>query len=267
MGWYNLRITGHVLRMPFMEYAAQYDVYPKFWFLPTRAVPSYRNESLKWVALQFEKGQYEQLRTIGGFVTISLARLRDLILWQSKPWILILPLAIGLFARGDRRWRWARIAVGIFVVGLWTESFVLPHYAAPVLPLVLLLIVLGWKEIAGWAWQGRALALSIAIGFLVGGVMIATQPISRDSMIVGHAALAEIDALRTGRHLVFVRYSPGYSFHNEYVFNDADIAGGRVVWARSADAATDHRLVDQFPDRTVWRLSVGEGLNLEPYSP
>ena len=47
MGYYNARITGHPLRMPFMEYSAQYDIYPKFWFLPKHPPPTYSSTPLR----------------------------------------------------------------------------------------------------------------------------------------------------------------------------------------------------------------------------
>ena len=34
MGYYNFRITGHALHIPYFEYARQYEIYPKFWLFP-----------------------------------------------------------------------------------------------------------------------------------------------------------------------------------------------------------------------------------------
>jgi hypothetical protein len=41
-----------------------------------------------------------------------------------------------------------------------------------------------------------------------------------------------------GRHLVIVRYGPRHSEHDEWVYNEAEIDGARVLWARDMDAAT-----------------------------
>jgi hypothetical protein len=38
------------------------------------------------------------------------------------------------------------------------------------------------------------------------------------------------------------------------VYNDADIDGAKVVWAREMDAAQNHKLLEYFKDRRAWLL-------------
>jgi hypothetical protein len=56
------------------------------------------------------------------------------------------------------------------------------------------------------------------------------------------------------RHLVLVRYGPGHNFHEEFVYNDADIDGSPVVWAREMGPDGQARLLRYFKDRVVWIL-------------
>ena len=50
------------------------------------------------------------------------------------------------------------------------------------------------------------------------------------------------------RYLVIVRYRPGHDIDREWVYNDADIDGAKIVWARDMGAETD-ALVQYFRDR------------------
>ena len=73
-----------------------------------------------------------------------------------------------------------------------------------------------------------------------------------------------------GRHLVLVRYGPQYprSPFIEWVYNDADIDGAKVVWARDMDSAHNHELLEYFKDRHVWLVKLEKGYSspkLVPY--
>ena len=58
------------------------------------------------------------------------------------------------------------------------------------------------------------------------------------------------------RHLILVKYGPHHSYFMEWVYNDADIDGSKVVWARAMDAQEDCKLVAYFKDRKVWSLTI-----------
>jgi hypothetical protein len=67
-----------------------------------------------------------------------------------------------------------------------------------------------------------------------------------------------------GRHLVIVRYSPGHSCHEEWVYNDADIASAPIVWARDSGPEWRQRLIAEFKGRTVWVLPADELKGKQP---
>ena len=75
MAYDNFRVTGHALRLPFQEYVSQYDVYPKFWFLPMRPIPIYNNPAMQYIHQYFEVGSYVAIHTVQGFYDISAYRL------------------------------------------------------------------------------------------------------------------------------------------------------------------------------------------------
>jgi hypothetical protein len=265
MGYYNFRITGHALRMPFAEYSAQYDVYPKFWFQAVRPMPMYRNPSQQWVHTRFEKGSYQQLRTVPGFVRISFQRAWIWISGSLKPAVLLLPVAMSILLWRDLRIRWLLITGAIFLIGLWAESFVLPHYTAPALPVLLLLCIAGWSKLRSRGATGLLLARVVGIGLLAGTGMSAAQGVSADSQIIDQQTLAS--KLGGGLHLIFVKYEPGYRFSNEFVYNPADLDQSRVIWAHYFGPAADAPVTAHFSNRQVWLLDAGDSLKLNAYDP
>jgi hypothetical protein len=53
---------------------------------------------------------------------------------------------------------------------------------------------------------------------------------------------------------VIARYASDHSPHEEWVSNEADIDGAKVVWARSMGRAKDRDLIEYFGDRRMWSL-------------
>ncbi len=59
-----------------------------------------------------------------------------------------------------------------------------------------------------------------------------------------------------GKHLIIVRYGPEHNVNFDWVYNDADIDGSKVVWARDMGAEQNAKLLAYYRDRQVWRLTV-----------
>jgi arylamine N-acetyltransferase len=55
---------------------------------------------------------------------------------------------------------------------------------------------------------------------------------------------------------VIVRYGPKHHPNHEWVYNEADIDGARVVWAREIDLPQTHRLLQYFKDRQTWLADI-----------
>jgi hypothetical protein len=66
-----------------------------------------------------------------------------------------------------------------------------------------------------------------------------------------------------GKHLVIVRYTPHHDVDWEWVYNDADIDGAKIVWARDMTEPDNEALIQYFSDRHLWLLN-GDDPHLEP---
>jgi len=58
--------------------------------------------------------------------------------------------------------------------------------------------------------------------------------------------------LQSGRHLAIVQYAPDHDPLEDWVYNQADIDGSRIVWARDMGAAGNRALIEYYKDRRVW---------------
>src|SRR5262249_25054985 len=58
-----------------------------------------------------------------------------------------------------------------------------------------------------------------------------------------------------GEHLVIVRYRPDHDFIlDEWVYNNADIDGSKVIWARDMGAKENLELLQYFRSRRAWLI-------------
>jgi hypothetical protein len=260
MAVYNSRVTGHALRMPFAEYARQFDVYPKFWFLPPHATPAYPNAVMAAVHTIKERGRFDLLHTWPGRWATAVEWARRLLIMHARPVLLVVPLAASLLVpRARRVW----LIVLVFLLGLMAENWFLPHYAAPVTPAIVLLLVLGWERLSAWGGPMspfvRRLGRGVAVGFAVAAALSAFAPADPDLQRFTRAdLLAEQPALRQGRHLVFVRYTADHPVEDEWVYNGADLAQQPILWARSLDPAQDAAVIAAYGPRRTWVLTVGK---------
>jgi hypothetical protein len=291
LGYYNYRVTGNALRLPILEYAAQYDVAPKLIVQEPYPAASkvYHNEALRDLHMNFELGNYKAARA----KTVWL-RARDSFLawWRFYPgYGLTLPLfALPWVLVQSPRTRFAVLA-GLVVLGgvAILETFGQTHYTAPAAALLYLPVVQGFRRIAlidRWRPAGRRFAATwLVVCLLVPGFNLfaffwgthleplaprlptalaeelrgwlyhrAALPFARHRVQIADKMLQRGDE----RHLIVVRYAPGHSCHEEFVYNDADIENARVVWARELGAEADERLLRHFNDRTVWLLVVNQ---------
>ena len=157
LGYYNHRLTGSALRLPYAEHHAQYGSAPLFIFQPLRPMedwPSYNNPQL----LQFAKdSNYDHLRKESWSRMLERA-CYDLDGMQMTFFgniaglagvLLILPLAL----LSDRKLQWTSAILLVFAAVLLLETYMFGHYVAPAGALMLALTL----RCARWMWKsGRA---------------------------------------------------------------------------------------------------------------
>jgi hypothetical protein len=71
-----------------------------------------------------------------------------------------------------------------------------------------------------------------------------------------------------GQHLVIVKAKTDPANVLQWIYNDADIDGARIVWARDLGTGRNRDLLEYFRNRRVWLVDPNtEPARLTPYAP
>lgn len=147
-----------------------------------------------------------------------------------------------------------------------------PHYLAPLTVVFYALVLLAMQSLRQYKWQNRPTGM-----FLVRMVPVICMMmfLARTAAPLAHVSVGSsgirtwcsedrqnLDRARImkqlenlpGEHLVIVRYTADHDFIlNEWVFNNADIDGSKVIWARDM-GAQNVELLQYFSRRKAWLL-------------
>jgi hypothetical protein len=276
MGYYYWRVTGSPFRMTYAVNRETYAVVPYFLFFSKRAVPEYHHAVMRDYYAGWEVSQFDEARTLVGFVQRTGNKIRELWRFYIGP-AFSLPLLAFPWILRDRRMRLALIAGAIFCVGWLVETWTFPHYVAPATGLVYLVLVQCMRHLRLWRRNGAPVGQ-----LLVRGVPMVClgMIVLRIAGIIAHAPLEprwpmgnrdriqiveRLSAL-AGTHLVIVRYGPDHNVDRDWIYNAPDINRSRIVWARDMGKEQNIELLRYFHDRHIWLMSGDESPPLlEPY--
>lgn len=292
---HNAAVTGDSATLPYMAYDAQYSVFPAFLWQEVKPAPLYRSEMIEWFMLNFQRGDHGlvhgPLEAIGLAVSRALQLVHGIVGLPLAVWLLVCcagwAVLLGLGRRGlpaaqlsrsraqggqgvgerSGSERYLPLAVVLAVAaGSSVTTYAAPHYAAPALGALTVLLVGGLRRarVLSRRLRGRSVPLVLAAFVVVG---ITTLERGSKSWLGGarrgghvRSLILERMANAPGRDLILVKMTSIDSIHQEFVFNAADIDAAPVVWAR--DLATEsspganEELLRYYEDRHVWHLTL-----------
>jgi hypothetical protein len=269
MAYYNVRVTGHALDLPYVAHDRQYALLePVLWQNRTRPEPAYSNAFLRdfWQADRAEKLKAHR--------QILAAHVWDFLMFVR--FLLGLPLAACILVMARPLWRdpvakQALLLGLIAYIGPALDTRVWPHYAAAVSVLAYMVAACALRALRK-AWPGvdgaylmwgalLVFALPTALGLLTPANRYLAG--SADYIVdAKHAVIDQRLEQQPGEHLVLVRYGPRHQIYEELVYNHADIDGSKVIWARSLGAEKDAELMRHYPNREVWIVDEDAGVTL-----
>ncbi len=272
MGLYNFRVTGDPLRMPYQVYESTYGMVPLFLWQPLKAAPSYNHIALRELYMGWAHSWYLLQQSFSGWISVACWKVASL--W----WFFIGPLFIpffGAFPKMLRR-RSVQLALGTWVLligALLTETWTLPHYAAPATCLAFLLVVESLRQARLARWRGRPVGEALIYAVLplllisaISSFAVERHPGASSWHLERARMLRDLERSQE-RHLVIVSYGAKHSPHEEWVYNRADIDAAKVVFAREMGPWVDRELLEYFKDRRAWLLKTEQlPRGLTPYA-
>jgi len=283
MTYYFWRVTGHPFHMPYQVERETYSVAPYMLWQRVRPVPSYRHLEFARMYAQDDAQHFQLVRTPYGiaiFAILKLVRIWAFFLGPalSFPFLMmffVLPYGFG-WKQISANTRFLILLLGFFFLGLVSESYFEPHYAAPITCVLLALVLASMKRLEEWAPRGRRTGANLNRVIIIvcllsfGGRTVAAArrwELGRSESPAwyqlgprsfGRATLvAKLEHL-PGKQLVIVHYTPQHDIFDEWVYNDADIDQAKIVWARDMGPEENAKLRNYFKDRQVWMLQADD---------
>ena len=275
MGFYNLRVTGNPLRMPYQVHENTYAMTPLFLWQEVPQEPKYRHKIIRDFHANYALPFYTNQRSIPSFFLkdafpVLLLEFRALNIFLI-PAIIAFPILVPWILRN----RWARrglLIQSVLVLGLLAETFKQPHYLAPILGLNYYFVLNAFR-LMRWRnkrvgvlmlWLTPLLAMAALLVALHGTINKKASVSWQDRRAQLVKQLKQTD----GKHLIIVTYGTRHSFHDEWVYNEADIDNAKVIFARAMDIKQDCELVEYFKSRRIWSLDIDDDEltpELKPY--
>jgi len=288
MGYYFWRTTGGPFRPTYLVYERSHNPAPYFPWQSMGPPPVYHHAVMRGFYDDYTVRHYLESRSVKGIVDselVELTRFWDFYLGPTFSLPLLLALATLPYGFSWRdvsaNTRFLSVVCGVVTVGSMAPikaTWFLPHYAAAITCAILALVLLAMRRIASQAGRSRPAGsfvaraipvLCLVMLLLRAGAKPLHLPYSWPAGALSWCAPAPtnleraktLDQLRRypGGQLAIVRYGPQHdAWYHEWVYNEADIDGAKVVWARDMGPAGNKELVDYFRDRHVWLVEADE---------
>ncbi len=293
-GWAMTRewkaVTGHPLTLPYQVNQSTYGWPLTLPWIKVRPV-TYRHPEFQ-LYRNFEIGEHRQ-------VTEPAAAPLGLLLKYSHTWRFFFGVTLCptfLFTSRilkSRRTRIVWIAGATVAVAVLIEQTGYPHYWSPIAPVIFLFIVQGLRHLVQSTFLSSRFGPAIVRMILpVVCVLVAARAATMssasppaalpnfmswccvDARIKDREPLVRRLNSIQGQNLVIVHYDLKTYDTFEWVYNDPDIDGSRIVFARDMGPEKNAELIRYYSGRRIWRVIVEKDkvaslvpLNASPGSP
>jgi hypothetical protein len=273
MGYYFWRITGSPFQIPYIVYEKTYNPISNFPWKSIDATPEFHHQAMKDYCYEWWLGRYLFARKhpaksawekAGVFVRFFLG-----------PLFIIPVLALLLVGRWKffnsltkpSKARHLLLLCASPLVGIMLPVVLFPHYAAPLTGAVYALVMLAMRQLRLWEWRSRPVGLqmvravpvlAVAMFGIHTSILAVQRSLSAPRENIGRTAIVARLNRYPGGQLVVVQYGPNHDPFREWVYNDADIDGAKVIWARDMGGVANEELIRYFKDRRIWQLKADE---------
>ena len=204
MGFYNLRVTGNSLRMPYQIHEETYAMAPIFLWQKLPPEPEYRHEVIRDFHATYALPFYTSQRSILWLPNEDVYPVLSLQFRALNIFLIPVIIAFPVLIPWTFRNRWARRGLLIYfvlVLGLLTETFKWPHYLAPVIGLNYY-FVLNALRLARWRNRkiGHLMLWLTLLLAIAGACVLVNITITKDNSSSWQIQRAQLtQATETGR--------------------------------------------------------------------
>ncbi len=260
---YNQATTGLLAKTPYELNRQTYANAPAFLTSPpiqsAQRGPAYFRDFYA-----AEAKPYERRNSLRGLLAGAVGKIYHTWNFYLGP-LLTLPFLVGLWH--TRKDLFVLGGLALFAAGYALETWNFPHYTAPLMPLLLIVLLRGFAGLhrAG----GRGLLLSHALPWAVAAMLLLplAAVISEQPKMAGNTHSRACCAIEDtnlrkqiqnqllalpGQDLVLIKDGPNNPLHFELVYNEADIDSAAIVWARRLSPRQDAALQAYFSERQQW---------------
>ncbi len=297
MAYYNYKVTGDVLKLPYASYNEQYDPIPLFLplFSPPKVDETYRNQAVQeyqntritrnelmseFHVYEFDKFYIPLLSKFTNhnsnvFIFASKRANDNFMNFLMTTWFvysIILLAGVCLFIT-DKKILFFTGALYFCFLSASFATYNQNHYFAPFVGYFVLLITFVFYQISNINSVINRLITSFAVALIIAQVFILftdemfTTRTSEHQHIQVQAVFERTLYQMPGKHLVLIdfstgNYNQGYgkrylSITDRTYFNEPDIDNSKIVWANSLGEENNQKLFDYFSGREIWILGFG----------
>ena len=258
MLYFNYRVTGKPLELPYQEHENQYAAAPALVWGAMHPEKTYRHEIMRrywneWgipVVTLFKNNP----------VTCFVAQLFLVYRFYFGMLGLLVPALFWLHPLKTPEQRVALMLTAGFLLSLAPLTGYNPHYAAAGTSLLYLILLQGLARMREWRWSGKQIGLALAafaIALFPLGFVEYISILAREGAYVRPVVRAREEVVRTlnalpGQHVILVRYSPTHWVHREWVYNSSDVYQQHVIWAHEMGPEWDRPFMANNPGLQFW---------------
>jgi hypothetical protein len=200
--------------------------------------------------------------TLKGFFETKYMRMKTITPFFLR-FVFVIPFLFAFSMWGNRRVRFAAfVFLLLFIIALLQKQTV-PRKLAPVTCLITFLTVAGLRRISLMRRVKNSMRMPLACTVLAVCVLSVLATFSgffQNNRSIFHIFAQKRSNLiaklsqQPGKDLVIVRYGPNHLPLFELVYNEADIDGSEVIFARELAPSKMPGLLDYYRGRTMWLL-------------
>lgn len=271
MTYYNYRVTGDPLHLPYLANRARYQTHGSFVWENPSFEKTYSYSELRRFYVESE-GYPEKL----GYARVQADKPKRVWFFFLGPALSLALLGVaGAWRANALRLPLLVLTIGFFASHLLVRWDIQPHYFGPPLGAAYIAVCYGLRVLCAWRrhrWlSGRALVSACVAGCLLMALVRIAAPALGVKVFqeitypwYSYGPLANfhrqrVEAAlksRAGKHLVLVEYSADHRPEIEWVYNDADIDNSSLVWARYAGSPERIQpLLDYYKNRKIWWIN------------